>query len=121
MKMRERLCLSWAIRVNFGHAYITSGAFYSCTTSEYSVSYLALQVKEMIYFSSLCSHVSNAMEGSMRNDITVPICFVFLLHLANEKVYLINLIIYGWLFICPYFQGLVLSEESINEVIIRTQ
>ena len=46
-----------------------------------------LQGKGRIEFSSLCFQVSTLVPENMKTDLTVPICFVFLLHLANEKVF----------------------------------
>ena len=46
-----------------------------------------LQGKGRIDFSSLCFQVSTLVPENMKTDLTVPICFVFLLHLANEKVF----------------------------------
>ena len=51
---------------------------------------LLLQGKDWIDFSSLCFQVSALVPDNMKTDLTAPICFVFLLHLANEKVSLDN-------------------------------
>ena len=40
--------------------------------------------------SSLCGSISENFSPSSRDDITTSICFVFLLHLANEKVSLLH-------------------------------
>lgn len=37
-------------------------------------------------FSSVCSQISKHFSENVIHDLSVPICFVFLLHLANEKV-----------------------------------
>ena len=44
------------------------------------------QSNEKVAFSSVCCQISDHISKNMSNDISVPICFVFLLHLANEKV-----------------------------------
>ena len=37
-------------------------------------------------FSALCSDLPSQLTSEMKKNISVPICFVCLLHLANEKV-----------------------------------
>ena len=37
-------------------------------------------------FGSVCSQISKHFSENVIHDLSVPICFVFLLHLANEKV-----------------------------------
>ena len=47
-------------------------------------------------FSTLCSNIPSQLSNEMRRNISVPICFVCLLHLANEKV-LSKLVMFGLL------------------------
>lgn len=42
--------------------------------------------KSPVEFSSVCSQISKHFSENVIHDLSVPICFVFLLHLANEKV-----------------------------------
>ena len=37
-------------------------------------------------FSNICLQVSEHLSKTILQDVSVAICFVFLLHLANEKV-----------------------------------
>ena len=57
------------------------------------ITLICLQVNDCrVDFSSVCCQISEHISKNMSEDISVPICFVFLLHLANEKARSINFI-----------------------------
>ena len=54
-----------------------------------------MSMNKSILFTSLLSELPNRVSGQMAENLSVPITFVCLLHLANEKVSKIFVLVSG--------------------------